>query len=264
MSFLEVVTIPLNRSLRLQFLFDVNRHHDGSISQVGPPFLIADDLRLSLEGQNSSSIPYSSTRTIPTTTPNPGLGTAAVVGASVGTCAAVVVIAILLYLVFKLWRRRQRPVSSIHETNPNLLFGIGPDGVSAQGLPLDPPLTPVVMRPPINPAALTPEQPPTYFEIQPNVTPISYPSLTEFPDQNVGPSSPLQHESDALGHYAAANRKYISPELERKLRAASYGPMDNPDDISAAVWAERYGVGQFELKRLREAYRLHHRAVSVA
>ena len=39
---------------------------------------------------------------------------------------------------------------------------------------------------------------------------------------------------DTVGQYAAANRKYISPELERKLRAASYSPLDNPDDISAA------------------------------
>lgn len=60
--------------------------------------------------------------------------------------------------------------------------------------------------------------------------------------------------SNLIGEYSAANRDVISPELEKKLRAARYLPTDNPSDMPAEEWGNLHGVGRFELKRLQELY----------
>jgi hypothetical protein len=46
----------------------------------------------------------------------------------------------------------------------------------------------------------------------------------------------------------------ISPALEAKLIKAHYMPEDDPDEVSAQEWQSEYGVGYFELKRLRQLY----------
>lgn len=61
------------------------------------------------------------------------------------------------------------------------------------------------------------------------------------------------HEDD-LSRYTSQNRHIISPELELKLRKAHYLPEDDPDEVPAQEWQSRYGVGYFELKRLRQLY----------
>lgn len=62
------------------------------------------------------------------------------------------------------------------------------------------------------------------------------------------------HANNELGRWAAENRSYIPIELELKLRAASYLPWYNPDEIPANVWRDRYGIGHFELRTLQELY----------
>jgi len=69
-----------------------------------------------------------------------------------------------------------------------------------------------------------------------------------------GGSNPMPMPNDTLGMFAAANRQYISPELEQKLRLADYIAYDNPDIIPASMWERRYGVSADELGRLREVY----------
>ena len=75
-----------------------------------------------------------------------------------------------------------------------------------------------------------------------------------------GPLSPTDPETPALTNeteltrYASKNRNMISPDLEMKLIKAHYMPEDDPDEISAQEWQTEYGVGYFELKRLRQLY----------
>lgn len=55
--------------------------------------------------------------------------------------------------------------------------------------------------------------------------------------------------------FATAHPNWISSTLESKLERAGYNPALDPDLITPDVWLERYGVGDFELRSLREAYR---------
>lgn len=57
-----------------------------------------------------------------------------------------------------------------------------------------------------------------------------------------------------IGRFAAMHRGIISYELEEKLRRAGYKPTDDPREMPTEVWLGQYGVGHFELKRLREIY----------
>lgn len=59
---------------------------------------------------------------------------------------------------------------------------------------------------------------------------------------------------DELGRWADEHRVYITPELEQKLRSASYSPWYDPDEIPADVWQRQHGIGHYELRRLRELY----------
>ena len=63
-------------------------------------------------------------------------------------------------------------------------------------------------------------------------------------------------EENDLSRYASQNRHLISPDLEYKLRKAHYMPEDDPDEISVEEWRSEYGVGYFELKRLRQLHKL--------
>lgn len=66
--------------------------------------------------------------------------------------------------------------------------------------------------------------------------------------------STIPETDDEVGRWAAENRSLIPFELEQKLRAASYLPWYNPDEIPADVWENRHGIGYFELKKLRDLY----------
>ena len=85
---------------------------------------------------------------------------------------------------------------------------------------------------PVTPSAMHPQS--TF------TTPVSM----EFPEEN------------DLSRYASRNRHLISPDLEYKLRKAHYMPEDDPDEISTQEWQSEYGVGYFELKRLRQIHKL--------
>ncbi|KAG8793629.1 hypothetical protein FRC16_010878 [Serendipita sp. 398] len=58
----------------------------------------------------------------------------------------------------------------------------------------------------------------------------------------------------SLSRWARDNRAYITEKLERKLNAAGYSPIDGPDNISEEVWRSKWGVTEFELKKMRALY----------
>lgn len=67
----------------------------------------------------------------------------------------------------------------------------------------------------------------------------------------------MQPVEDEIGRWADENRMYITPELEQKLRAASYFPWDDPDTIPADVWQNRHNIGHYELMRMQELYAMY-------
>ncbi|CAG7846606.1 SubName: Full=Uncharacterized protein {ECO:0000313/EMBL:CCA69851.1} [Serendipita indica DSM 11827] len=100
--------------------------------------------------------------------------------------------------------------------------------------------------------------PPSFYELydissaSPPI-PTSWGSSDEPNSSHQASTGMSEQVNDIIGQYAQANRVLISPSLEDKLRAASYLPMDNPDEMPLSEW-QAYGVQTFELRRLQEAY----------
>lgn len=90
--------------------------------------------------------------------------------------------------------------------------------------------SPILVHPP-EPSDL----PPTYENSDPFNSPTTHPM-------------PLQL-------FVAAHPAWISPELGVKLRNAGYNPVLDPDLMSAERWFDKYGVDEFELVSLREAFK---------
>jgi hypothetical protein len=149
-----------------------------------------------------------------------------------------------------------RPILSPSSPNSesHLIHGSSPPSYRAIDPPAPPPnpfIGPFVIRsdPPIEPPSL---------DIPTN--PLIETSSFEFPANPIIESSSVVTEVqsstiiDELSALAAIHRQYVDIELESKLREASYHPDTNPDNITAEMWEQQYGVRDFELIRLREVY----------
>jgi hypothetical protein len=129
-----------------------------------------------------------------------------------------------------------------------------------------------------NPEPMPTLTPAPYPAPLPYPQPLPYPHPVPTPDRNVT-NAPPDYESvhghridnvlpvnpapvpgtneepqDDLRRFADRHRSHISPVLEDKLRVAHYRPDDDPSSVPESVWAERYNVGIFELRRLQEVY----------
>lgn len=86
---------------------------------------------------------------------------------------------------------------------------------------------------------------------------LSVTSAYPFP-RDTASSAPDQlsvHEDRDLAGWAERHRHKISLELQDKLRAACYLPLDDPDRLPVDQWQRLFGVGLFELEILRQLFR---------
>lgn len=159
----------------------------------------------------------------------------AIIGGAVGGVFALVLLAVIAWFAFRLRRNRQN-------SEPNQEKTDGPTGnqTSGRNIPLTEP-TPVkgdtdrAASPILNHPADQMDLPPTYE----------------------APSSPTtsQTRPNPLQIFAAAHPEWITSDLELKLRSAGYNPALDPDLMSSEHWLDKYGVDEFELAALKEAYR---------
>jgi hypothetical protein len=227
-SHTNTVNIPTNRSLTVQLLFDLTPVIAQHQYDYYTPFLVTDHVSLYVEGR-----PIKSTRAL-------------IVGMAVGWA-----VMFLLTAVFALWyiRRRkgreQKELRAARQSMADLPYATEPL----------PPLPVAHHLPGTNQYAAVPR---TFgSSIVSTSTPPPSVGASSIPTTATGgPATAARGAGafDALGEYAAANRSFISPELEKKLRDASYFPLDDPDLIPPVTWERRYGVNERELGMLRELY----------
>jgi len=231
-SHTSTVNIAANRTLTVELLFDLTPVITRYQGDYYTPFLVADHVSLYVEGRpaRASRAP----RTL-------------IIGMAAGWA-----VMFLLMAVFGLWylRRRKRREGKIKE-----------ELRAARQSMAEMPFVSEPLRP-LPPAHGTNQYvaPPRPFASSIVSTPT--PSITgasSVPASAAGGAAAARGAGahDALGQYAAANRSFISPELEQKLRDAGYFPFDDPDLTPSATWERRYGVHEHELGKLRELYAMN-------
>lgn len=173
----------------------------------------------------------------PSPDPKPGSGstskTAPIIGGAIGGALFLALIALITLVTIRI-RQKKRIPEAKQETNTN-----------------EPDAAPNTERVGVEPTTLVIDQ---------GISPV----WAHLPDQEDLP--PVYQDHGTLGAvtappptplelFVAAHPTWISPALGVKLQNAGYNPAFDPDLMSSERWLDKYGVDEFELAALREAFK---------